>query len=783
MKSSSVVTFIKRHPKKLLLGLFLVIAYYFCLPKQLFTAPTATVVESSSGRLLGALIADDGQWRFPEVDSVPHKFETCLLLFEDAYFYQHPGFNPVAMAKALAANIKSGRTIRGGSTLSQQLIRLHRGQKQRSYGEKLIELILATRLEFRHSKSDILKRYASHAPFGGNVVGLEVAAWRYFGLQVHQLSWAESATLAVLPNAPSLIYPGKNQDRLLQKRNRLLYKLYKNNRIDSTTYQLALLEKLPQKPFPLPKKAPHLLHYIAKDDKGKRIRTTIDENLQLSVNTIVDKHYQHLRQNQVHNAAVLVMDVNTRKVLSYVGNTPTDKEHEKDVDMVQAVRSTGSVLKPFLYTAMLDAGELLPGMLIPDIPTQIAGYTPQNFNESYSGAIRADKALAKSLNIPSVRLLQDYGVQKFREQLNFFGLRGLNKPANHYGLTLVLGGAESTLWDLCKSYASMASTVNHFIETSSEYYKGEFIAPIIKDKDQADFGEKSTEKTIFDAASIYLTFEAMKEVNRPDGNESWEFFDSSKQVAWKTGTSFGNKDAWAIGVTKDHVVGVWVGNADGEGRPNVSGVSSAAPILFDVFDLLPRSSWFQEPLDEFMPMETCLESGYLATEICPKKTVAIPNKENFVAPCMYHQQIYLEDQGQYRVNASCIDLSNAKAESWFVLPPLIEYYYKRSHPTYKSLPPFLADCIQDSGKQMEFIYPKNGSRMSLVKNFEGKKNELIFKLAHSKPATTVYWYIDEKFVGKTTHFHEIGLLPRVGEHKITAMDTSGQEAVISITIE
>ena len=775
------LNFIRKHPKKTIVFVILVIAYYFCLPKQLFNTPTSTVVESRQGNLLGAKIADDGQWRFPVIDSVPSKFEISLLQFEDAYFYDHFGFNPVSMVKAIGANISAGKTVRGGSTITQQVIRLSR-KEQRSYFEKAIELILATRLEFRHSKKDILKLYASHAPFGGNVVGLDVAAWRYFGLQPHQLSWAESATLAVLPNAPSLIYPGKNQQKLLDKRNRLLKKLLTEKYIDSTTYTLALLEELPQKPYQLPKTATHVIEKIAKTHKGERIKSSLDENLQRNVNIIVEKYHQILQENQVHNAAVLVLDVKTREVLSYVGNTQTTIENQKDVDMVQANRSTGSTIKPLLYAAMLDAGELLPNMLIADVPTQIAGYKPENFNENYSGAVQAKSALARSLNIPAVRLLQSYGLKKFRDQLDVFELGGLNKSADYYGLTLILGGAESNLWDLCKTYANLASTLNHFNTTSSEYFSGEFVNPILKNE-TLNFGEKFTEKTVFDAASIYLTFEAMKEVNRPEGNESWEFFDSSKEIAWKTGTSFGNKDAWAIGVTTDYAVGVWVGNADGEGRPNTTGVSSAAPILFDVFDVLPKSEWFQKPFDEFVDIDVCTKSGYLATDICPRKTIAIPNKANYVKSCDYHQMIQLNAERQFRVNSSCADLSTTISESWFSLPPLMEFYYKRTHPVYKSLPPFDKDCENTNAPPMEFIYPKNNGRISLTKNFEGEKNEVILKIAHAKPETKVYWYLDDKFVSQTKDFHEIGVIPDIGKHKITVIDELGNEISLFIHIE
>ncbi|WP_291868211.1 penicillin-binding protein 1C [Maribacter sp.] len=778
-----IVQFAKRHPKKLLLISTLCIVYYFCLPKVLFNAPTATVIESSDNALIGATIASDEQWRFPKVDSVPFKFRTCILQFEDAHFYQHPGFNPVSMAKAIKTNISAGKTLRGGSTITQQVIRLARENKKRSYLEKVIELVWATRLELKYTKAEILKLYASNAPFGGNVVGLEVASWRYYGLQAHQLSWAQSATLAVLPNAPSLIYPGKNQERLLQKRNRLLQKLAENKIIDSTTYELALLEELPKKPYALPKIAPHLVQEITKKYKGQRVTTSIDGTLQKNVNIIVEKHYQRLKQNLVYNAAVLVLDIKTRKVLAYVGNTPTTKEYQKDVNIIKANRSTGSVIKPLLYAAMLDAGELVPEMLVPDVPTQIAGYTPENFNEDYSGAVTAKKALARSLNIPAVRLLQSYGLEKFRDQLSYFNLKGINKSADHYGLTLILGGAESNLWDLCKTYANLASTVNHYTSTSSEYYKNEFVEPILQKEEQINFGEKKIEKNSFDAASIYLAFEAMKEVNRPEGSESWEFYDSSKEVAWKTGTSYGNKDAWAIGVTPDYVVGVWSGNADGEGRPNHTGVSSSAPILFDVFDVLPKSDWFSKPLDEFVDAQVCTESGYLATPICPATTIFIPNKENKIRACTYHRSIQLDNKKQFRVNSSCADLSNTITESWFVLPPLMEFYYKKTHLNYRVLPNFKNGCKPTNASPMQFIYPKSGSRVTLTKGFNGEKSELILKLAHSKQETAVYWYVDQEFVKETINFHEIGILPSQGKHKITALDALGNEAVIQITVE
>ena len=612
---------------------------------------------------------------------------------------------------------------------------------------------------------------------------MDAASWRYFNRNAHDLSWAESAALAVLPNAPSLIYPGKNQERLLKKRNTLLEKLLESKVIDSLTFELSILEELPQKPYPLPQIAPHLLQNIANSNYGKHVQTTIKKQVQEQTNAIVKNHYNQLRQNEIHNIAVLVLDVNTRKVISYVGNAPTDKTHQNAVDVINKPRSTGSILKPFLYAAMLDAGDLLPNTLVPDVPTQFGSYNPQNYNKDFDGAVTAKRALARSLNVPSVRLLQQFGLDRFYHYLKQLELKDIKNNANHYGLSLILGGAESNLWDLCKSYAAMAGTVNHFNDNSSKYYTNEFLEPTFFTEVDIDFGNLTDEKTIFDAASIYLTFESMKEVNRPEGDENWQFFDSSKQIAWKTGTSFGFRDAWAIGITKDFVVGVWVGNADGEGRPGLVGVQTAAPILFDVFDILPHSDWFSKPFDEMQEVSICSKSGYRASPKCDD------NEQTFIQssglktkPCPYHILVHLDASEQYQVNSSCESLNNIKNTSWFVLPPLIEYYYKSKNPFYKPLPPYRSDCIAEGSLTMQFIYPKQSGKFFLPKDFDGNTNELVLKIAHSKPETTVFWYLDDIFIGSTKAIHDMAILPKSGQHLITVVDEFGNEAKRHIEI-
>lgn len=772
-----VINYIKQNRIKSAIIVLLLVVYFFCLPRNLFKDPTATVITSDSNELLGAMIAKDGQWRFPHNDSVPEKFKTCILQFEDEYFHEHPGFNPVSIFKALRGNINSNGVKRGGSTLTQQVIRLSRKNQSRTYFEKIKEIILATRLEFRASKEKILSYYSSNAPFGGNVVGLDAGSWRYFNRDANDLSWAESATLAVLPNAPSLIYPGKNQKKLLDKRNRLLQKLLQNQLIDSLTYDLSIAEELPQQPYALPQIAPHLLQKVTQTNAGERVRTSIKKSLQEQTNRIVANHYIQLSQNEIYNSAVLIMDVKTRKVLAYVGNSPTDDAHQKDVDVIDKPRSTGSILKPFLYAAMLDAGDILPNSLVADVPTQFGSYNPENYDKGYDGAVTASRALSRSLNVPAVRMLQEFGLDRFHHYLRALHLKDLKYNANHYGLSLILGGAESNLWDLCKSYAALSSTLNHFNETSSEYYKNEFLEPTFLADETIEFGKKSSEKTLYDAASIYLTYESLKEVNRPEGDENWEFYDSSKQIAWKTGTSFGFRDAWAIGTTKDYVVGVWVGNADGEGRPGLVGVQTAAPILFDVFDLLPNSDWFSKPFDEMQEVDICTKSGYRASPDCDdiaQKFIQISGLKT--QPCPYHVLVHLDRNEQFQVNSSCEDVSNMVHKSWFVLPQLMEYYYKAKNPFYKSLPRFRDDCLGEDAVTMQFIYPKDINVIFLPKDFSGKTNDLILKIAHSKPESLVYWYLDETFLGTTKEIHEFAMQPKQGKHLLTVVDEFGNEA-------
>lgn len=757
--------------------------WWFSLPRPLFSDPGSTVIESREGVLLGAHIADDGQWRFPDTDTIPEKYKTCLLAFEDRYFYWHPGVNPLSVIRAMVQNIRSGKVVSGGSTITMQLIRLSGKGKPRTFGQKLSEMALAIRAELSWSKEELLALYASHAPFGGNVVGLDAAAWRYYGRSADELSWAESATLAVLPNAPSLIYPGKKNDVLLRKRNRLLDHLAEEGKIDETTNELARLEPLPEQIFAIPREAPHLLSRVMREHPGERVVTTLNSVLQAHVNDLVRQHLVRLKANEIHNAAVLVMNVEKGEVLAYAGNSPdfAGGFHGEAVDMISSSRSSGSILKPFLYAAMQDDGMILPNTLVPDIPTQIGGFSPQNFNLQYAGAVPASMALSRSLNIPAVRMLRDFSYERFYTLMKKLNFSTLKYPASHYGLSIILGGAEINMWDLAGAYASMGRLLIRYEKEDGVSWKDDVRNPVYEFK---QFSKDVSGRPPLSAGAAWLTLEALLKVNRPDEESGWESFLSSRQIAWKTGTSFGFRDAWAVGLSRDFLVAVWCGNADGEGRPDLTGTTAAAPLMFDVFSLLPAGKWFTLPEDEMKTIPVCRESGYRAGLYCgDADTVLVMQKGLNTDVCPYHRLIHLDRTGKWQVSSTCVSVAEMTHQPWFVLPPVMEWYYKSQNPFYRTLPPFHPDCREASASNvMEMIYPRENNQVFVPVQLDGTPGQVVLEAAHSSPGAVIFWHLDEEYLGQTSGTHQMLVHPLPGRHRITLIDNLGNQLVKPIIV-
>jgi penicillin-binding protein 1C len=705
----------------IILGVLLA-GWLCCLPKDLFQGtPYATVVNDRNGELLGARIADDGQWRFPPCDTVPHRYATALIQFEDRHFRWHPGVDPVALVRAVISNLRAGHVVSGGSTITMQVIRLSRG-KERTLWQKTVEAVQATRLELRYSKKHILALYASHAPFGGNVVGLEAASWRYFGRPSAELSWAESATLAVLPNAPSSIHPGKGRDQLLEKRNRLLERLHRRGYLDASTLESALTEPLPDAPYPLPALA---RHYVERQPHGVESQTSIDINLQRQVEAATTRWSDELALSGTADLSAVILDIRSGSVLAYVGNaSPLRARSGSEVDIAAAPRSTGSILKPFLYCAALQEGVILPRTLLQDTPVNLNGFSPQNFDLQFHGAVPAAEALARSLNVPAVHLLRAYGAPRFLDLLREAGLSTLNRSASDYGLSLILGGGEGTLLDITKAYADM-----------------------VRSYDGLD-----TDSPFRDRIALWYTFEALKEVNRPDEID-WKLIRSVRKAAWKTGTSYGFRDAWAVGVTPDYAVGVWCGNADGHGVAGMTGAKTAGPVLFDLLNLLPPSTdWFEEPLEGGAFLEVCTASGMLRSQECPDyESIRLPEKAAESTVCPYHK------------------------DGVFRLPPGMEWYYKGWHPEYQVRP------VRDA-TQLEFLYPEPGAILTLPRQLDGSTPGAVFQAVHRDPNATLFWHLDEEYLGTTHLLHQMHLAPTPGRHTVTVVDGDGHSVSVGFTV-
>jgi penicillin-binding protein 1C len=780
----TIVRWGKIHPVAAAFTGIIFLIWLFCLPDPLFQTQYSYVLEDRNGTLLGARIAGDGQWRFPVQDSLPEKYVQCLVTFEDRMFWYHPGFNPASFVQAARQNISRGRTVRGGSTITMQVIRMSRGNPPRTIWQKILEVLMATRLELTFRKKTILQLYAAHAPFGGNVVGLEAASWRYFGKKSSALTWAESATLAVLPNSPALVHPGRGRELLTAKRNRLLTALYERGIIDQETKDLACTEPLPDNPVALPQEAPQLLDHFIKNTPAKAEkaiwRSTVKREFQVRITDVLSRRQELYSGNEVHNLAAIVIDVPTGEVLAYVGNVQgAGAEHGDQVDIIDAPRSTGSILKPYLYAMSMESGTILPGSLLHDVPVQFGNYRPENYKETYDGAVTAKTALVRSLNVPFVQLLRDHGLEKFHYELQQLGLTTINQPPDHYGLSLILGGAEASLLDVTNTYACMARRLGAFYERNGKVAVDDFRRPSFVPVASRSTGRSlSKEADRLSAGAIWHTFQAMQEVERPNSVGDWEMFRSSRRIAWKTGTSFGFRDAWAVGVNARYAVGVWVGNADGEGRPGLIGVEMAAPVLFEIFNQLPGGDeWFDPPYDDMEPLAVCRQSGYRAGEWCTSDTLWAPHNGIKAPVCTYHQLIHLDSTGMWQVNSDCAAPSDMIHKGWFILDPLEEHYYRSKHPEYQPPPPFRSDCTtalaEEQKTPIRLIYPQRAAQIYIPVELDGKLSSVVFQAAHRDANAKIHWHLDDQFLGTTQTFHHFSLQPSIGKHTITLVDEAG----------
>lgn len=762
------------------LVLFLMV-FYFAVPLRdpLFPEDYSTVVTDEEGQILRAFLNRRGQWHFPPDPGgqIPRKLEQAIVQFEDRYFYRHPGFNPVSLVRAAIQNARAGSVKSGASTLSMQVIRLAYGRK-RTIWNKLLELLQAIKLEMRYSKKEILKLYVDHAPYGGNIVGYRAAALKYFKHLPDQLTWSQAATLAALPNAPGLMSPLNNRNNLIRKRDRLLRSLAGAGVMDENTLNSSLSEPAPSSAQPFFNHAPHLAANLAADERfnSRYVRTTLLTKYQTGVEELTAAHMKYMNALGVGSAAVLVAETVSGKVRVYVGSPDYFNESANGmVDGVLAPRSSGSILKPFLYALAMDEGLILPGTVVKDVPSYFGSFAPSNADKRFNGLVRARDALIRSLNVPAVRLLNAYGMYKFYVFLKNAGFSTIWRPPGDYGLTIILGGAETTLCDLAGGYRGLG---NQGVFSPLRFLADETAPPAV-------YPQAPTARLI-SPESCWLVLNILKELKRPGAEFYWDQYHDQYPFAWKTGTSYGQRDAWAVGVSPMWTIAVWVGNFAGEGNTNLAGASCAGPLLFDIFNYLPKSpetSWFRQTRLDLAPVELCIDTGMAAGPFCPKTVRGVsPRLKKPLQRCPYHQPFYVDSEERFQVCSLCWEPGRYKRAVKLAYPPDVTQYLRESGVIVSDIPEHLPSCpSQESVQAMTILYPTAGASIWAPRDFDGTLQKITFSVAHRKPQLKVYWYLDKVYLGFTLRVHKMAVQLDSGSHRLEVVDQEGARTAVNFS--
>jgi penicillin-binding protein 1C len=748
------------------------LAIVLCIPTPNFKPAYSNQLYSAENVLLAATVSKEQQWCFPMDEDIPEALKAAIVTYEDEYFAYHPGLNPVSILKAAYTNVKSGKVKRGASTIPMQVMRMKNKNASRNWFNKIREAIASIKYSLLHSDDTILKEWCEMAPFGGNTIGVKAAALRYFNRPLDKLSWAEYSLLAVMPNGPSTANLTKNREKLLLKRNFLLKKLHKKGYIKDSDLELYLGEDIPVQAAEIPQNAYHLLLYLSKKYPEQKVfKSMVSQSLQLKTAELLQTETTFLQMDDINNMAAVVIDVTNNSLVAYHGNIKNKNGKFSYVDIAQAPRSYGSLLKPLLYAHVLESGLLLPQELVADIPTAIGDFQPENFDKKYRGAVPFTDILLKSLNVPAVRVLNTVGLQSYYEMVQKLDLAYLNRGQDHYGLSIILGGGESSLWDMCRLYKGFAQN-----------YKG-FTHPYEDVKVLADKPVSKTHSFHFSGYTIDHLVNTMADVTRPREEKSWDYYGTTNKVAWKTGTSFGHKDAWCIGFNGKYLVGIWIGNEGGEGRYDLTGISKAAPLMFKMFNALPDNVWFgSKPVYSRKEIiRTCRESGKLAGPLCKYvKDLNVEHSSMRFNPCTYHKIVLLDANG-VQLSEKCKSLTQ-KQDTMFVLPSHMEYYYTASDLKYKVLPPYRPDCYDDDSA-LNIVYPSEGIRVFIPKTGEKTQNNIILKAYHRDKTTTLYWIINDKYIGATSKGkHEILFTGEKGYYQLSISDQNGNQDQISFEV-
>jgi penicillin-binding protein 1C len=740
------------------------------LPTEKLRKPPATFVYSKERYLLGAFTGRDRFWRKPvRLNDISPRLITSVVAVEDRYFHYHPGVNPVSLVTAALDNLRAGRIVRGGSTLTMQIARMME-PKNRTIFNKLFEIFRSVQLEMRYSKTQLLEFFLNLAPYGGNIEGVGAASYFYFDKEPSELTWSEAALLTVIPASPEKFRPDLNPERALQKRNRILVTLRDRSVIAEREYKSALKEKLPTGRKHVPRTAPHFCQMVcSKYPDSPCIQTTLDFGIQTLCERLARIHYSQLKSKGIYNLSIVVIDNVDGQLLGLVGSPDFDDAvHSGQVNGAMAPRSPGSALKPFIYALSFERGLLSPEMKIEDIPVSYAGYEPKNYDERYHGVVSVKEALVHSYNVPAVNTTARLGLASVHAFLRQAGLSTLEKEYFEYGLPLVLGAAEVRLLELANLYATLA--------------RGGVWKPV--SELQSPLEQKGTR--LLSEGAAYLVTDILVELDRPDLPTSWESTVNRTPVAWKTGTSYGRRDAWAIGYTPHITVGVWVGNFSGKSSVDLIGAEAAAPLMFDIFnettDRSP-SDWFKPPLD-VGTREVCAVSGQPAGRYCTKtQTEQFLISKSPSAKCAVHRPILIESNTGLRLRASCtsdLDYQQVVVEMWS--PRIASWLVSQG--VAQSLPAYHPGCIEVSTADRPVIVsPENGTVFKLVDHLPGEYQMIAFQASIPGGDGTVHWFLDGELFARADAIDRTFYAPQPGSHTLLCIDEQGRSGQVKFSVE
>ncbi len=756
-------------------ALLLFFALDFIMPfpvETLRREPTA-VITDKDGRPLRFFLPADKRWRFPvKLAEVSPRLVEAVIASEDRWFRSHPGVNPLALIRALYSNLKEGRVVSGASTIPMQIARMS-DPKPRNIFSKALEAFRALQLKRIFNDDELLEIYLNLAPYGGNIEGVGAASYFYFGKNPRALTPGEVALLTALPRSPAAFDPVRNPKDSERERNKVLGQLAVRGVISPGEAAEGRKEPVPRTRKPQPFSAPHFSEFVYRNvSKGGSLRSALDPSIQKIAEEVARRHIGLLRSDGIDNLAIVVVENETRKLRAMVGSADYfDKEHSGQVNYTLARRSPGSALKPFLYAMALDEGIAVPGTYVLDVPTDFSGYVAENYDSKYRGKITLENALILSLNAPAVRMLSQVGLKDFHDLLLGAGLSTLDRPSGKYGLPLILGAGEVRLLDLTNLYATLAVGGGH--------------GPVVVAEEGA---HESPPAELFSPEASYLITEILTGLKRPDmPANTWALTEDVPEVAWKTGTSYGHRDAWSLGFSSKYTVGVWVGNPDGRGQKGISGSEHAAPILFDVFrGVEGDGSRISSPEGlRLGTIEVCRESHMLPTPYCGERDrISYIKGVSRIPRDNYSKKIFVDSETGDLLLGDCIGERPHESRIITTYPPELVAWWMAEGKKRDAIPPLSAYCNDVSSERPpQILSPDKATPYRVLKGMPAEYQRVELIAGVSEEVSELYWYQDGKLVATTRPYKKTFIPLTAGAHRLVVVDSSGRSDSIMYKVE